>query len=454
MTDRSCLAVILAAGLGTRMKSALPKVMHAIGGRPMLAHVMDTATRAGCDRISVVIGPDTKRVEDLVSATLPGSECFVQHERNGTAHAVLAARAALERVEDDVIVLYGDTPLITAEAIGSVRKALAEGADVAVLGFEAPDPTGYGRLLVDDGSLVAIREENDASDSERRVTFCNSGIIAFRGALLPDLLDAIGSDNAKGEFYLTDAVEIANARGLSVVDRSGPAEDVLGVNNRVQLSECEAIFQSRMRRSAMLAGVTLVAPETVFFSHDTRIESDVVVEPNVVFGPCVTVSSGAVIHAFSHLEGAFVDSGAVIGPYARLRPGAEIGEGAKVGNFVEVKKASVEPGAKVNHLSYIGDARVGAKANIGAGTITCNYDGYNKAFTDIGAGAFIGSNTALVAPVTVGAGALVAAGSVVVTDVPPDALALARGQQVNKEGRAASIRAIKEKVRAPAKGES
>ncbi|PTW60007.1 bifunctional UDP-N-acetylglucosamine pyrophosphorylase/glucosamine-1-phosphate N-acetyltransferase [Breoghania corrubedonensis] len=451
MTDRSCLAIILAAGLGTRMKSAMPKVMHAIGGHPMLGHVLETATRAGSDRIAVVIGPDMSPVESLVAATASSAVCFVQHERKGTAHAVLAARPALEAPVDDVIVLYGDTPLITAEAVETVRRALARGADIAVLGFEAADPSGYGRLLVEGGRLVAIREEKDATDSEREVSFCNSGIMGFRGALLPELLDAIGSDNAKGEFYLTDAVEIATGRGLTVVAETGPVEDVLGVNNRVQLAECEEIFQARMRRSAMLSGVTLVAPETVFFSYDTKLGADVVVEPNVVFGPGVSVSSGAVIHAFSHLEGAFVDEGASIGPYARLRPGAEIGQGAKIGNFVEVKKASVEAGAKVNHLSYIGDARVGAKANIGAGTITCNYDGYNKFFTDIGAGAFIGSNTALVAPVSIGDGALVAAGSVIVKDVPDDALAVARGQQVVKEGRAVSIRAIKERMSAERK---
>ena len=452
MTDRSCLAVILAAGLGTRMKSALPKVMHPIGGRPMLAHVLETAARAGCERVAAVIGPDMTPVENLVAGTASSAECFVQHERKGTAHAVLAARPALERPVDDVIVLYGDTPLITPEAIGSVRRALGDGADVAVLGFEATDPTGYGRLLVEGGRLVAVREDKDASDEERSVTLCNSGIMGFRGALLPELLDAIGSNNAKGEFYLTDAVEIASKRGLTVVAQTGPAEDVLGVNNRVQLAECEAIFQGRMRRSAMLSGVTLIAPETVFFSHDTKLKADVVVEPNVVFGPGVTVSAGTVVHAFSHLEGAFVDEGASVGPYARLRPGAELGKGSKVGNFVEIKKATVEAGAKVNHLSYIGDARVGVKANIGAGTITCNYDGYNKFFTDIGAGAFIGSNTALVAPVAVGDGALVAAGSVIVRDVPADALAVARGQQVVKEGRAATIRAIKEKAKASRKG--
>ncbi len=447
MKDRSCLAVILAAGLGTRMKSALPKVMHAIGGRPMLGHVIATAEAAGCDRLAVVVGPDTKSVEDLVLRAAPGAACFTQTDRKGTAHAVLAARPAMEAPADDVIVLYGDTPLITAGSIAKVRQALADGADLAVLGFEAADPFGYGRLVVDGERLAEIVEENDASDTQRKITFCNSGIIAFRGALLPELLDEIGNDNAKGEYYLTDAVAIASARGLKVVAERGPEEDVLGVNNRVQLSQCEEIFQNRMRREAMLAGVTLVAPETVFFSFDTRLENDVVVEPNVVFGPKVSVASGSIIHAFSHLEGARVEANGSIGPYARLRPGAEIGEGARIGNFVEVKKATVEPGAKVNHLSYIGDARVGAKANVGAGTITCNYDGYNKFHTDIGAGAFIGSNSALVAPVRIGDRALVAAGSVVVKDVPDDALVVARGQQVNKEGRAARLRAIKEKAK-------
>ncbi|AXS40492.1 bifunctional UDP-N-acetylglucosamine diphosphorylase/glucosamine-1-phosphate N-acetyltransferase GlmU [Breoghania sp. L-A4] len=445
MSARTCLIVILAAGLGTRMRSKTPKVLHPVGGRPMLAHVIATAHQAGADRLAVVCGPDMPQVADLVGAAGMPATLHVQHERKGTGHAVLAARAALERAADDVLVLFGDTPLITPGSIMRVREALAGGADLAVLGFEAADPTGYGRLLVKGGRLVAIREEKDASDSERLVTLCNSGVMGFSGSLLPELLDAIGNRNAQGEYYLTDAVEIANARGHTVVAETGHADEVLGVNNRAQLAQCEAIFQVRARHAAMLGGATLIAPETVFFSHDTKLGADVLIEPNVVFGPAVIVEDGATIRAFSHVEGAHVKSGAVVGPYARLRPGADVGENVRIGNFVEVKKAVLEAGAKVNHLSYIGDARVGAGANVGAGTITCNYDGFSKAHTDIGAGAFIGSNSALVAPVAVGDGAIVAAGSVIVDDVPADAFAVARGRQAVKPGWAAAFRAARRK---------
>lgn len=425
------------------MRSNTPKVLHEVGGRAMVAHVIGAAADAGTDRLALVVGPDMPRLHDLADAAALPATCHVQRERNGTAHAVLAARDALENRADDVLVLFGDTPLITQASIAKVRAALGSGADVVVLGFEADDPTGYGRLLVGDGRLVAIREEKDASAEERGVTFCNSGIMGFKGALLPELLDAIGNDNAQGEYYLTDAVEIASARGLTVVAELGSADEVLGVNNRVQLAQCEAIFQRRAREAAMLGGATLIAPETVFFSYDTQLGSDVLVEPNVVFGPGVIVENDVTVRAFSHFEGAHVKSGAVVGPYARLRPGADIGEKVKIGNFVEVKKATLEAGAKVNHLSYIGDARVGAGANVGAGTITCNYDGYGKAHTDIGAGAFIGSNTALVAPVSVGDGAIIAAGSVIVQDVPKDALGVARGSQAIKEGWASDLRKAK-----------
>lgn len=443
MSERSCLAIVLAAGLGTRMRSKTPKVLHCVAGRPMVAHVIAAASEAGADRLALVVGPDMPQLHDLADAAALPATCHVQNDRNGTAHAVLAAREALQNNADDVLVLFGDTPLITKNSVAKVRTALGQGADVVVLGFEADEPTGYGRLLVEDGRLVAIREEKDASEAERKTTFCNSGIMGFKGALLPELLDAIGNDNAQGEYYLTDAVEIANERGLTVVAELGAADEVLGVNNRVQLAQCEAIFQDRARKAAMLGGATLIAPETVFFSYDTQLGSDVLVEPNVVFGPGVIVENDVTVRAFSHFEGAHVKPGAVVGPYARLRPGADVGEKVRIGNFVEVKKATLEAGAKVNHLSYIGDARVGAGANVGAGTITCNYDGYDKAHTDIGAGAFIGSNSALVAPVSVGDGAIVAAGSVIVEDVPKDAFGVARGRQAIKEGWAGEFRKAK-----------
>lgn len=435
--------MVLAAGEGTRMRSRRPKVLHEIGGRAMVGHVIDAAAAAGTDQLAVVVGPNMGAVADLTSNTTSACRTFEQTERLGTAHAVLAAREALAGGADDVLILYGDTPLIRPQTLTRIRQRLADGADLVVLGFEPDDPTGYGRLIVVDGHLVAIREERDASDVERTVRMCNSGIMGFSGSLLPELLDAIGNDNAKKEYYLTDAVEISRTRGLSVVAERGDADEVLGVNDRAQLAACEELYQSRRRAAALAAGVTLIAPETVFFAHDTELAGDVVVEQNVVFANGVKVAAGARIRAFSHLEGAEVGPNAVVGPYARLRPGARVGDGARVGNFVEIKNARLDPGAKVNHLTYIGDAEIGADANIGAGTITCNYDGYNKFRTEIGAGAFIGSNSALVAPVRIGERAYVGSGSVVTDDVPDDALAIARGRQVNKPGRAAELRADK-----------
>ncbi len=452
MAMRTCLVVLLAAGEGTRMKSAHPKVLHQVAGRSMVGHVIASSREAGADRLAVVVGPGMDALQAEVMALAPEATTAVQSDRLGTAHAVLAARAELDRTVDDVLVLYGDTPLVTPQTLSRVRARLAGGADVVVLGFETPIPTGYGRLLTDqDGCLLAIREEKDASDAERRITLCNSGIMGFRGATMLSLLDAIGNDNAKGEYYLTDAVEIATARGLTVVAETGDENEVLGVNDRAQLSRCEAIYQARARAAAMTAGVTLVAPETVFFSFDTALSRDVIVEPNVVFGPGVTVGEGSRIRAFSHLEGATVAAGAEIGPYARLRPGARVAAGARVGNFVEIKNARVDEGAKVNHLSYIGDAEIGARANIGAGTITCNYDGFGKFRTVIGADAFIGSNSALVAPVSVGSGAFVGSGSVVTDDVPTDALALGRGRQAVKPGWAAEFRTRRTAEKAAAK---
>ncbi|MBL8574758.1 MAG: bifunctional UDP-N-acetylglucosamine diphosphorylase/glucosamine-1-phosphate N-acetyltransferase GlmU, partial [Hyphomicrobiaceae bacterium] len=417
MTERSCLMIVLAAGEGTRMRSALPKVLHQVGGLPMVGHVVRTARAAGASRLAAVVGPNADAVAATVTRFAPDASVFEQRDRLGTAHAVLQARAALAEPADDVLVLFSDTPLVRPETLARVRARLADGADIVVLGFEAENPHGYGRLLERDGRLVAIREEKDASDEERKVRFSNSGIMAFRGAHALSIIESIGNANAKGEYYLTDAIEIAHARGLVAVAERGEEREFLGVNDRSQLAICEAVFQDRMRAAAMAAGVTLMSPSTVFFSYDTELGRDVVVEPNVVFAPGVKVEANVQIRAFCHLEGALVRSGATVGPYARLRPKADIGEGAHIGNFVEIKAARIETGAKVNHLTYIGDARVGAKANIGAGTITCNYDGFGKYHTDIGAGAFIGSNSSLVAPVSIGDGAIVGAGSVVTTDV-------------------------------------
>ncbi len=434
MTERSCLSVILAAGEGTRMKSALPKVLHEVAGLPLIGHVAKAARSQQGVEVAVVVGREAEAVKKAVTPFAPEAEVFLQAERLGTAHAVLAARDKIAAGYDDVLILFGDTPLIEAEALADLRAGLAGGADVVVMGFHAPDPTGYGRLIVRDGALVAIREHKEASEAERTITFCNGGLMAVAGRHALSLLDAVGNANAKGEYYLTDIVEIAAARGLSVRATEAPYESILGINTRLELAEAEAVWQKRRRRALLLAGVTMAAPETVHLSHDTEIEPDVSIEPNVVFGPGVTVAAGARIRAFSHIEGAAIGAGAEVGPFARLRPGAELGRKAKVGNFCEVKKAVIDEGAKVNHLTYVGDAHIGAGANIGAGTITCNYDGFSKHHTEIGAGAFVGSNSSLVAPVRVGAGAYVASGSGVTQDVPDAALAFGRARQENKDG--------------------
>lgn len=440
MTTRSFLSIVLAAGLGTRMRSDLPKVMHPIGNLPMISHVLNALRTAETDRIAVVIGPGMESLQAQIQATVSTVSTHLQTDRLGTAHAALAASSQMADQPDDVLVLFGDTPLVTVEAIGIVRDALAQGADVAVLGFETSNPFGYGRLLTEGDQLVAIREEKEASPDERFVTFCNSGIMGFRGSEVLGLLQEIGNNNIKGEYYLTDAVEIANARGLKVVAVTGREEDVQGINTRAQLAACEAVFQRRMRDAALDRGVALQAPETVYFSHDTMLEPDVTVEPNVVFGLGVSVATGARIRAFSHLEGAQVGKGSTVGPYARLRPGAILSERARIGNFVEIKNASIGVCAKVNHLTYIGDANIGANSNIGAGTITCNYDGFGKHQTKIGAGTFVGSNSTLIAPVSLGEGVYVAAGSVVTDDVERDSLVIGRSRQSEKPGRAADLR--------------
>jgi bifunctional UDP-N-acetylglucosamine pyrophosphorylase/glucosamine-1-phosphate N-acetyltransferase len=443
MAARTSLAIVLAAGEGTRMRSARRKVLHPIAGRSLLAHVLDAIGEAGVTETAVVIGPSEAAVAAEVKRLSPNAECFVQHERRGTAHAVLAARGAIERHPDDILIVYGDTPLIRPASLLRLRNAIAAGASAAVLGFAAANPSGYGRLIVSDGELIAIREDADASTGERAAALCNGGTMALAGKTALAILDRIGNHNRKHEFYLTDAIEIARSMSLRAVAIEVEEDEMRGINTKKQLAEAEAVAQQRLRQAALDAGVTLMAPETVFLSADTKFGRDVVVEPFVVFGEKVTVEDGAVIHSFSHLAGAHVGKGVSVGPFARLRPGTRLGEGARIGNFVEVKETVVEAGAKANHLTYLGDASIGANANIGAGTITCNYDGAAKHRTEIGRDAFIGSNSALVAPVRIGDGAYVGSGSVITQDVPDDALALGRSRQVIKQGWATRLRGLK-----------
>ncbi|WP_341912761.1 bifunctional UDP-N-acetylglucosamine diphosphorylase/glucosamine-1-phosphate N-acetyltransferase GlmU [Ferrovibrio terrae] len=444
---RALAVVILAAGQGTRMKSTLPKVLHPVAGQAMLRHVLNAAAALRPDRVVVVTG---KGQHDVAAAVAPATVA-IQHPARGTGHAVMAALPALKGFSGDVLVLYGDTPLLTADLLKSLLAARRAKADPAavIVGFRPVDPAAYGRLIVNakTGALQKIVEFKNASADERAVRLCNAGLMAFDGARLPVLLKKLSDKNPQGEFLLTDTVEHANAKGWTCrVVEADPVE-VMGINTRGELSIAEAAMQQRLRAAAMAAGVTMTAPETVYLRSDTKLGRDVTIEPFVVFGPKVSVADDVVIRSHSHIEGATIAKGATIGPFARLRPGATIAEGAHIGNFVEVKNASIEPGAKVNHLTYIGDARVGAKANIGAGTITCNYDGFDKHHTDIGAGAFIGSNSALVAPVKIGDGAMVAAGSVITRDVPADALSVARGRQEDKPGVAAVFRRRKTAAR-------
>ena len=425
--------IILAAGKGTRMDSDLPKVLHSIAHAPMLVHAMKAGAWLEPERSVVVTGFGGDQVAAAARKYDPDVRIAHQSEQLGTAHAVAQARAQLEGFDGDVIVLYGDTPFIRPETLTAMTQARVT-HDVVVLGFEAADPGRYGRLITSGKDLLKIVEFKDATAEERAVTFCNSGVIAADAAVLFDLIDAVGNDNAADEYYLTDIIAIAQSKGLSATAVRCDEAETLGINSRAQLAEAEAAFQNRARADLLTSGVTLQAAHTVHLAHDTMIGRDAEIEPHVVFGPEVTVESGAKIRAFSHLEGCHVSRGAVVGPYARLRPGAEISEDARVGNFVEIKNAQIAEGAKINHLSYVGDADIGARANLGAGTITCNYDGVFKHRTTVGAGAFIGSNTMLVAPITVGEQALTASGSVITRNVPAGDLALARGAQENKKG--------------------
>ncbi len=434
----SIALVILAAGKGTRMKSDLPKVLHEIAGAPMLVHAMQSGAALDPARVVIVAGHGFDSVKTTVAAHDPDATVVLQEEQKGTAHAVDAAREALADFDGDVIVLFGDTPFVRPETLSRMAEARGDNA-VVVLGFEAADPGKYGRLVMQGDSLEAIVEYADATDEQRAITFCNSGVMLADSQSLFSMIAEIESDNAQEEYYLTDVVAIARKRGLSVTAVACDEEETLGINSRLHLADAEEIFQTRARRELMELGVTMQQPGTVMLSHDTVIGRDTIIEPNVYFGPGVTVESGAHIRAFSHLEGCHVSRGAVVGPYARLRPGAELAEDVRIGNFVEIKNATLDAGAKVNHLSYIGDASVGAAANIGAGTVTCNYDGVMKHKTTIGKSAFIGSDTMLVAPVTIGDGAMTASGSVITEDVPAEALALARAKQVNKPGLARKL---------------
>ena len=440
---RHVAAIILAAGKGTRMKSDLHKVLHPIAGRPMLAHLLASVEELAPARTVVVVGDKGAQLEPMVAAH--GGSVVIQEPQLGTAHAVLQAKEALAGFDGDVLILYADTPFVTAETMRRMLARLAEDDKPAavVVASRPADTKHYGRILAEpDGAILKMVEYKDASEEERALDLCNSGLMAVRSADLWPLLARVGNANAAEEYYLPDIVMIAAGEGRGSAVIEVPAAEVEGINSRAELAAQEAAWQARRREAVMADGVSLVAPETVWLAWDTRIGRDTIVEPNVVFGPGVAIGEGARIRAFSHLEGAVVAAGAEIGPFARLRPGAEIGEGARIGNFVEVKKAKLGKGAKANHLAYLGDAEIGAGANIGAGTITCNYDGFFKYRTEIGEGAFIGSNSALVAPVSIGKGALVAAGSVIVRDVPADAVALARGEQVEKPGRAAKFREI------------
>lgn len=430
--------VILAAGKGTRMNSDLPKVMHPLAGVPLFVHAMQAGASLAPEYIVVVAGHGADLVRKAALAHDETTQVVEQSEQLGTAHATAQARAALSGFDGTAIVLFGDTPFVRPETLEQMVTAQAD-SDVVILGFEAADPGRYGRLVMQGDALERIVEFKDASDAERAITLCNSGVVACKAELLFDLIDAIDNDNASGEYYLTDVVGLARSKGLTANVVTCDEAETLGINTRAELASAEAAFQARARGAAFDNGVTMPAPDTVHFAFDTVIGRDTVVEQNVVFGPGVTIESDVTVRAFSHLEGCHVSRGAVVGPYARLRPGAELSENARVGNFVEIKNARIGEGSKVNHLSYIGDARLGRGTNIGAGTITCNYDGVMKHKTDIGDNAFIGSNTMLVAPVSVGNRAMTGSGSVITSDVESDALAIARAPQIEKSGMAAKL---------------
>ncbi len=434
-------AIILAAGLGSRMRSDRPKVLHLVAGRTMIAHVAAALDDLGCERVIAVIGPEAP-----AAAFPPSCQTIVQTDRRGTGDAARIAGPLLQGVTGTVLILAGDVPLITPASLRRLldRRAAAPACGIALGGFDAADPTGYGRIIRDaSGAVTRIVEQRDASEAERAVTWCNSGIMAVDASRLFDWLGRLTTDNAQGEYYLTDIIRLAVEDGAEVALVEVDEEEVLGVNSRADLARVEQIAQNRLRREALKNGATLIDPATVYFSFDTKLGRDVTIGPSVVFGPGVSVGDGSEIKAFSHIEGAVIGKDTVIGPFARLRPGARISDRAHIGNFVEIKNALIGEDAKAGHLSYLGDATVGAGSNIGAGTITCNYDGFTKARTEIGPGVFIGSHTALVAPVTIGSDAMIGAGSVITQDVPADALALSRAELKIREGGAARFRRSK-----------
>ena len=433
--------IILAAGKGTRMESDLPKVLHHLAGAPMLLHVMKSSATLEPERLVIIAGHGADAVGAVARDYSETAQVVLQSEQLGTGHAVSQAKSALADCTGDVIVLYGDTPFVRPETLQALLAA-RKTADIVLLGFQAANAGRYGRLVMQGSAVLRIVEYKDASEQERAITFCNSGVICAKADVLFSLLEAVGNDNASKEYYLTDIVQLANDRNLSVAAVHCDEAETMGINSRAELAQAEASFQSRTRMKMMALGVSLTAPETVYFAYDTVLGRDSQVEPNVVFGPGVTVENGARIRAFSHLEGCHISSGAVVGPYARLRPGTELAENVRIGNFVEIKNARIEDGAKVNHLSYIGDANIGEASNIGAGTVTCNYDGVGKHRTEIGASVFIGSNTMLVAPVTVGDAAMTASGSVITKNVERGALAIARSEQSNEPGLAVKLFAM------------
>ncbi|OEO32085.1 UDP-N-acetylglucosamine diphosphorylase/glucosamine-1-phosphate N-acetyltransferase [Devosia insulae DS-56] len=441
------LSIILAAGEGTRMRSATPKVLHQVGGLSIVGHVVNAAIAAGSSRVAVVTGPGHDAVRKMVNGFAPDVQFFEQTERKGTAHAAGMARPLWQDAEGYVAVVYGDHPLLRGVNFDAVLSRLADGFDAAILGFEPKDPTGYGRFITDGDRLLAIREHKDASEAERAIGLCNACILTFKAEVFRELIDRVKPNNAQKEFYVTDLVQLANEAGYKVGYGVAPEQDVMGVNDRAQLARAEAQFQELRRDDFMRAGVTLKDPSTVYFSYDTEIGRDVTIFPNVVFGPGVKIADGVEIRAFCDIENTSIGAGASIGPFARMRGNADIGPNVHVGNFVEVKNSVIHEGVKAGHLAYLGDSEVGARTNIGAGTITCNYDGVNKSKTSIGADAFIGSNSSLVAPVSIGDGAYIASGSVITHNVEPDALAIGRARQENKAGYAPKLKARAEAIK-------
>ncbi|WP_455477625.1 bifunctional UDP-N-acetylglucosamine diphosphorylase/glucosamine-1-phosphate N-acetyltransferase GlmU [Bartonella sp. B41] len=439
--SRSCLSIVLAAGEGVRMKSSCPKVLHKIAGLPLVCHVLRQIKFAGDSQLAVIVGFGAQAVAEVVQSFAKNVMIFEQKERLGTANAVLSARSILQKGVDDVLVVFGDTPLIQSDILVKIRAQLATGADVVVAGFHTQNPTGYGRLIEKNGKLIAIVEEKDASDEEKNISFCNGGIFAINGKYALPLLDKVKNNNFKKEYYLTDIISIASHERLEVRVVEVPFNNIIGINNCFELFEADSLWQKRKARDLMLSGVTMLKPESVYFSYDTEIESGVVIEPNVYFGLGVKVQSGAVIRAFSYLEGSVIGSDSQIGPYARLRSRTNLARSVKIGNFCEIKEATVGEYTKINHLSYVGDAKIGAHTNVGAGAITCNYDGFHKYGITIGDNSFIGSNSALVSPLIIGDGSYIASGSVITEDVPANSVAFGRARQVIKEDRAVKLRA-------------